>query len=90
VSEDEVFRRMNDRIDGLVADPLIADELLRYEAQRRQADRLAAIETTSGALTGQFPTGYLDELRDDWSTVQDAAQTVAQRSAELNRRLSEE
>lgn len=89
VSEDEAFRRMNDRIDGLVTDPLIADDLRRYEAERRQADRVAAIETTGGTLTGAFPAGYLGELRDDWSTVQDAAQIFAQRSAELNRRLSE-
>ncbi len=89
MSEDEVFRRMNERIDGLVTDPLIADGLRRDEAERPQVDRLAAIETTGGALTGAFPAGYLDELRDDWSTVQDAAQIVAQRSAELNRRLSE-
>lgn len=81
---------MNDRIDGLVTDPLIADDLRRYEAERRQTDRLIAIETTGGTLSGAFPAGYLDELRDDWSsTVQDAAQIVAERSAELNRRLRE-
>ncbi|MCK0177101.1 hypothetical protein [Mycolicibacterium sp. F2034L] len=80
---------MNDWTDWLVPDPLIADEPGRHEAERRQVDRLAAIETTGGTLTGAFPAGYLDELRDDWAAVQDAAQTVAQRSAELNRRLSE-
>lgn len=28
--------------------------------------RLAAIEETAGSLTGVYPPGYLDELRDEW------------------------
>ena len=38
----------------------------------------------------QAETEHLEELRDEWPAVQDAAQVVAERSAELNRRLSEE
>ena len=29
-------------------------------------DRRAAVRRTSGALTGAYPEGYLDLLRDDW------------------------
>ncbi len=36
------------------------------DAERATAERRAAIERTSGALTGMYPDGYLDELRDDW------------------------
>lgn len=36
------------------------------DSQRTVAERRAAIERTSGALTGSYPAGYLDELRDDW------------------------
>lgn len=28
--------------------------------------RLAAIEETAGSLTGMYPPGYLDDLRDEW------------------------
>lgn len=33
---------------------------------RATADRRAAIERTSGVLTGSYPPGYLDDLRGDW------------------------
>lgn len=29
-------------------------------------DRRTAIIDTSGALTGSYPDGYLEQLRDDW------------------------
>jgi hypothetical protein len=38
------------------------------DSQRTAAERRAAIERTSGALTGSYPAGYLDELRGDWPT----------------------
>jgi hypothetical protein len=89
VSKGEAFRRLNDRIDELVTDPLIAADVRRYEAERQHAYRLAAIKPPAGPSPKR--SGYLDELRDDWSTtVEDAAQITAQRSAELNRWLSEE
>lgn len=36
------------------------------DAERTVAERRTAIERTAGALTGTYPPGYLDELRDDW------------------------
>lgn len=36
------------------------------DAASAAADRRAAIERTGGALTGSYPAGYLDRLRDDW------------------------
>lgn len=39
--------------------------LLQQAEERRQA-RVAAIERTSGALTGAYEPGYLDRLREDW------------------------
>jgi hypothetical protein len=38
------------------------------DIERTAADRRAAIERTGGALTGTYPAGYLDRLRDDWPT----------------------
>lgn len=29
-------------------------------------DRRAAVRATSGALTGAYPRGHLDDLREDW------------------------
>lgn len=36
------------------------------EANRRREARLAAIERSSGALTGTYGADYLAELREDW------------------------
>lgn len=36
------------------------------DEDRAVAERLAAIDRTSGVLTGVYPTGYLEQLRDDW------------------------
>jgi hypothetical protein len=39
--------------------------LARRADQQREA-RLSAIRRTSGALTGTYGAGYLEELREDW------------------------
>ncbi|MEJ3745790.1 hypothetical protein WEI85_21170 [Actinomycetes bacterium KLBMP 9797] len=37
------------------------------EERRQQVDRRrAAVRRTSGALSGVYPDGYLDRLRDEW------------------------
>jgi len=36
------------------------------DEDRATARRLAAIKRTSGALTGTYPAGYLEDLRGDW------------------------
>lgn len=36
------------------------------DAELALARRLAAIDRTSGVLTGVYPPGYLKQLRDDW------------------------
>ena len=36
------------------------------DAERTAVGRRAAIERTSGALTGTYPAGYLEDLRGDW------------------------
>jgi hypothetical protein len=35
-------------------------------AERAAARRRSAVERTSGALTGVYPSDYLERLRDDW------------------------
>jgi hypothetical protein len=39
---------------------------LAKERARLLAARRRAVARTSGALTGAYGTGYLDELREDW------------------------
>jgi hypothetical protein len=39
--------------------------LIEEDSQRKKA-RLAAVQRTSGALTGSYDAGYLEELREDW------------------------
>lgn len=34
--------------------------------ERAAAERRAAIVDTGGALSGAYPAGYLEQLRDDW------------------------
>ena len=46
-----------------------ADEdgrILLVPQQSRAQRRRAAIEQTAGLLTGLYPPGYLEELRDEW------------------------
>lgn len=38
------------------------------DADRRIAARREGVRRTSGALSGAFERGYLDQLRDDWRT----------------------
>ncbi len=41
-------------------------QMARQEAERRRRDKLAAIDRSSGALTGIYEDGYLEKLREDW------------------------
>jgi hypothetical protein len=36
------------------------------ERERRRRRRRAAVQRTAGALTGVYPSGYLEHLRDEW------------------------
>lgn len=41
-------------------------QALDEERKRRRRRRLAAVERTAGALTGVYPSGYLEQLRGEW------------------------
>ena len=41
-------------------------QALVEEIGRRREARLAAIQRTSGALTGTYDAAYLEQLREDW------------------------
>lgn len=36
------------------------------DSERKRSHRLAAIESTSGALSGTYGSDYLKQLREDW------------------------
>ncbi len=50
-------------LEHLVAE---GHRVLTQDQRAEVDDRRAAIERASGALTGTYPPGYLDELRSDW------------------------
>jgi hypothetical protein len=50
-------------LEHLVAE---GHRVLTHDQDAALEDRRAAILRTSGALTGSYPVGYLDRLRDDW------------------------
>lgn len=39
---------------------------ITQDAERTATDRRAAIQRTSGALSGTYPADYLEQLRGDW------------------------
>jgi len=50
-------------LEHLVAE---GHRVLACDRRDEVANRRAGIEQASGALTGSYPVGYLDDLRDDW------------------------
>ena len=56
------------RAQLLVRLALHGHEVARAERVRRRSDRLDAIRRHSGVLTGAYPTGYLQGLREEWPT----------------------
>ncbi len=74
---DDIARALDDAARRWPADSAARGRLLvalAKEGHRAIADehgaqlvrRQGAIEATSGALTGCYPDGYLEELRRDW------------------------
>jgi hypothetical protein len=39
---------------------------IQHEHETNRAADLAAMDRVAGALTGAYPEGYLDTLREDW------------------------
>ena len=50
-------------LERLVAE---GHRVVTREQQAQGESRRAAISRSAGALTGVYPTGYLNALRDDW------------------------
>ena len=74
---DEVARALNDAARQWPQDrerptKLLLDlvreghRAITADAERMAADRRAAIQRTSGALSGTYPADYLEQLRGDW------------------------
>ena len=56
-----------DRPSKLLLDLVLEGQrAIEAREERATAARRAAIAKTSGALTGVYPEGYLEDLRKDW------------------------
>lgn len=42
------------------------ERAISQEREQERTRRRAAVEHTAGALTGVYPPGYLERLRDEW------------------------
>jgi hypothetical protein len=63
----DTWPELADKPGALLRRLILAGEEALETRRRRTADgRRQAIERTSGALTGVYRPGYLDELRQDW------------------------
>jgi hypothetical protein len=44
----------------------VGHRALIADSQQKRMQRLAAIQSTSGSLSGAYGPGYLEQLREDW------------------------